>query len=483
MRNNADLGAHLKLLRKTKGLGLKTLAASVRIDQAHLSRIESGKSAPSPEVLKKLCRRLNADTESVSMLAGRLPQDLLSALAKNPTALLAKMRALAHVEGASLVRDRSDQDKYPELREYRVIDLFSGAGGFTRGLTETGRFKSVFANDFEKDMAATYNYNFGDHCHHGDINRLLADRSFELPEADIVIGGPPCQGFSLLNKKRAGDSRKALWRAYMDVVTRVKPLVFVMENVPELLASGEFQEIQEMARAKALGYKLVWGVLNAADYGVPQRRRRAIIIGARFGVPALPKPTHYDPRKEHLLRKPGMFPWETVERHIGGLPKPTGITHRVGETTPPMDLHFGRTPLATSRERYACVPEGGNRFDLLRRRPDLTPPCWVRKKSGGTDLFGRLWKHRPAFTIRTEFFKPEKGRYLHPTQDRPITHREAARLQSFPDDFIFQGTNVSIARQIGNAVPPLLGQRIGEAVIKTLDDAIAAQFMGSILSA
>lgn len=480
MRNTDDLGAHLRLLRQSKGVGLKKLAAAVRIDQAHLSRIESGKSSPSHEVLKKLCRKLNADVESMSVLAGRMPADLISAFSKNPRAMLARMRAITRLNGASRMADRSDPDKYPEFRELRIIDLFSGAGGFTRGFVETGRFKSVFANDFEKDMAATYNYNYGDHCRHGDINAILDDKSFQFPEADIVIGGPPCQGFSLLNRNRAGDSRKALWRAYMTVVDRVKPVVFVMENVPELLTSSEFQEITKMAGG--MGYKLVSAVLNAADYGVPQRRRRTIIIASRSGTPALPKPTHYDPKKEHLLRRPGMFPWETVERHIGNLPKPEGITHRVGEITPPMDLHFGRTPLASSLERYACVPEGGNRFDLLRKRPDITPPCWVRKKSGGTDLFGRLWRHKPAFTIRTEFFKPEKGRYLHPTQDRPITHREAARLQSFPDDFIFQGTNVSIARQIGNAVPPLLGQRIAEAIIKTLDDATASELMGELIS-
>lgn len=104
-----------------------------------------------------------------------------------------------------------------------------------------------------------------------------------------------------------------------------------------------------------------------------------------------------------------------------------------------------------------------NREDLLRCAPELTPQCWVKKK-GGTDLFGRLWWDRPAFTIRTEFFKPEKGRYLHPSQHRPITHREAARLQSFPDSFVFTGSKIQIARQIGNAVPPLLASAVARSV-------------------
>jgi len=128
-------------------------------------------------------------------------------------------------------------------------------------------------------------------------------------------------------------------------------------------------------------------------------------------------------------------------------------------------LHFGRTPTPMSVKRYKAIPKAGmNRFDLQKRAPELTPKCWIRKKSGGTDLFGRLWWDKPAVTMRTEFYKPEKGRYLHPEQHRPITHREAARFQSFPDSFIFSGTKIEIAKQIGNAVPPLLAARIADIV-------------------
>jgi DNA (cytosine-5)-methyltransferase 1 len=131
----------------------------------------------------------------------------------------------------------------------------------------------------------------------------------------------------------------------------------------------------------------------------------------------------------------------------------------------PLYLHFRRTPTPISLERYKAIPEQGmNRFDLQKKAPNLTPACWIRKTSGGTDLFGRLWWNRPSVTIRTEFFKPEKGRYLHPEQHRPITHREAARLQSFPDDFRFLGSKIEIAKQIGNAVPPLLAARIADCV-------------------
>ena len=125
-------------------------------------------------------------------------------------------------------------------------------------------------------------------------------------------------------------------------------------------------------------------------------------------------------------------------------------------------------PTALSAKRYRLVPPGGNRFDLQRKAKHLTPKCWIKKTSGGTDLFGRLWWDRPSVTIRTEFFKPEQGRYLHPSKHRPITHREAARLMGFPDEFVFQGTKVEIARQIGNAVPPPLAKAIAATIRQLL---------------
>jgi DNA (cytosine-5)-methyltransferase 1 len=151
----------------------------------------------------------------------------------------------------------------------------------------------------------------------------------------------------------------------------------------------------------------------------------------------------------------------TVERAFEGLPLEPTCTDVSYDETGRQDLHFGRQNVKPlSRERYEVIPVGGNRFDLARDRPDITPPCWLKKPSGTTDGMGRLWSHKPSGTIRTEFFKPEKGRFLHPTEHRAITHREAARLQSFPDEFTFLGTRIQIARQIGNAVPPALGEAL-----------------------
>jgi len=360
-----------------------------------------------------------------------------------------------------------------EGRELRFIDLFAGAGGLSIGFERLSDcpFRAVWANDFNAYAAETYSRNLEIECYSGDIVDILENPKTVIPEADVVIGGPPCQGFSLLNKLRADDPRKKLWIPFMEVIDRSQARVFVMENVPQLLGSLEHQEI--LAWAEARGFRVWSDIMLAADYGVPQLRRRAIIVGSKNSDPSVyfpPKRTHFDPdkRPEQLTLCGGRYSsnarqWRTVRQAIGDLPPPVGTTIR--DEPPPYDLHFGRTPTSKSIARYKAIPrEGMNRFDLQKNAPELTPECWIRKKSGGTDLFGRLWWDRPAFTIRTEFFKPEKGRYLHPEQHRPITHREAARFQTFPDPFVFTGSKIEIARQIGNAVPPVLGAAIAKAV-------------------
>lgn len=364
-------------------------------------------------------------------------------------------------------------------KNYKTIDLFCGAGGLSLGFSrEFGRaFSPVWANDFNQYAANTYNANFGNCCAVGDILELLADPLIEIPAADVVIGGPPCQGFSLLNKNREGDERRSLWRPYMEVVQRSGADIFVMENVPQLLGSDEFKEIEKCAAE--MGFRtLAKAKLCAADYGAPQIRYRAFIIGCKFTDPnqVFPPPkTHYNPellgaKSIHDLQGyvDNPKPWRTVRDAFNGLPKPKGTEIRA-EIGAPLDLHFGRTPTEISIKRYKAIPkEGMNRFDLLKAAPELTPKCWINKTSGGTDLFGRLWWDKPSVTIRTEFFKPEKGRYLHPVEHRPITHREAARIQSFPDSFRFLGSKIEIAKQIGNAVPPVLAAQVADCVERLL---------------
>ena len=372
---------------------------------------------------------------------------------------------------------------------HKVIDLFAGCGGFTLGFTEVetsqseAAFETVWANDFNEDAVASYNANFGDHCRAGDIVSILEDESTEIPDADVVIGGPPCQGFSLLNKKRESDPRKQLWIPFMDIVEKSGARLFVMENVPQLLNSQQHDAIRETA--SDLGFATTSAKLCAADYGVPQTRRRAFIFGVRNGDPTRffpPPKTHRDPDEVDQLEvfndTEGLPTWRTVRDAVEDLPPPVGT--QIRDEPGPLDLHFGRNPTEKSEKRYRAIPEEGmNRFDLEERAPEITPDCWKRKKSGGTDLFGRLWWDKPAFTMRTEFFKPEKGRFLHPVQHRAITHREAARFQSFPDSFEFKGSKIEIARQIGNAVPPLLARCIAESAYAVLNSQTERKAVGA----
>jgi DNA (cytosine-5)-methyltransferase 1 len=341
---------------------------------------------------------------------------------------------------------------------YQLIDLFAGCGGMTRGFLDSDRYESVFAVELDPDAAETYRENFGDHVAVVPIEDVAKFRA-----ADVVIGGPPCQGFSPLNRDAVGFERRGLWREYLRALEQAEPEAFVMENVPELIVSAEYAEFK--TRVEKLGFTVAEDVLNAADYGVPQRRRRAIAIGVRTGLVPWPEQTHADPESEHSLQD-----WVSFGAAVEGLPqKPDGQA-----------WHRPRNPRPFSVRRYKAVPrDGGNRFQMQKNLDraglaDLVPRCWREKPTGTTDVFGRLWWDKPAYTIRTEFFKPEKGRYLHPSAHRPITVREAARCMSFGDDFVFPENQsmTSVARQIGNAVPPLLARRIAEALAVHLDTAL-----------
>jgi DNA (cytosine-5)-methyltransferase 1 len=346
----------------------------------------------------------------------------------------------------------------PAPDRYDLIDLFAGCGGMTRGFVDSGRFRSIFAVESDPDAAATYRLNFGDH-----VAEALIEDVAVFPAASVVIGGPPCQGFSPLNRNAVGFERRGLWREYLRALGQVDADVFVMENVPELLASAEYAAFKERAEAE-LGFVVEGDVLNAADYGVPQRRRRAIVIGTRHGEVPWPAQTHSDPDGDD-----GLADWVTFREAVAGLPRaPDG-----------RNWHRPRNPRPYSVRRYKAVPrDGGNRFQMQRNLDraglgDLVPRCWREKPTGTTDVFGRLWWDRPAYTIRTEFYKPEKGRYLHPSAHRPITVREAARCMSFEDSFELpeDQSMTSVARQVGNAVPPLLARCIAAAVAAHLDAA------------
>lgn len=368
-----------------------------------------------------------------------------------------------------------------------MIDLFAGCGGMTRGFANEG-FEPLLAVEWDRAAAATYAANFGeDHVVAGDIAEVKTE---DIPKARLIIGGPPCQGFSNLGLKNLDDPRNQLWREYMRFVEAAQPEVFVVENVDRFSKSPEFQMLLgETENGILKDYKLTHAVLNAADYGVAQRRKRTIVIGSRIGEIPMPEPTHAKSPEPGS----GLAPWRTLRDVIGHIHEepsttelPESFQTYFGASFPgPFkgpDIHIKRQPQPKSLERYSYVPPGGGRFDVPT---ELLPRCWREKPTGTTDVMGRGRWDAPSVTIRTEFFKPEKGQYLHPqwepasvqerapqwikgdperSVNRVITHYEASLIQDFPMDFQWVGTKIQIAKQIGNAVPVGLAAAIARHV-------------------
>jgi DNA (cytosine-5)-methyltransferase 1 len=329
---------------------------------------------------------------------------------------------------------------------FQFIDLFAGAGGFSLGLEASGGARDSVAVEADPDCAETFRINFPSAT---VLECDVRDVEYADYRAEVVVGGPPCQGFSLLNRRRQGDSRNVLWNEIVRAVDALEPSVVVVENVAAFAEAPESAALVEGLSER--GYSARIDVVNAADYGVPQRRKRTLLAAAREGVP-LPWPV-----ATHAQRGEGLPPHRTVAEALSMLPtEPNGADwHR--------DDYLSRSDQI---ERLRSIREGGSRHDLP---PDLVFDCW-KDTDGFNDVLGRLEWHRPSTTIRTEFFRPEKGRFLHPSADRPITPREAARLQSFPDSFVFpeHQTLYSVGRQIGNAMPPRLAKAIGTAIDASL---------------
>ena len=269
-----------------------------------------------------------------------------------------------------------------------VIDLFAGCGGMTEGFRSADAgFTPLAAVEWDRAAAATYATNFGaDHVVWGDI------ASFNAPAtADVVIGGPPCQGFSGLGSRDIDDPRNVLWKEYMRVVLEADPKVFVLENVDRFIRSSEFQLLMdELGHGQLRRWKFHEpAILNAADFGVPQRRQRTILIASRVGPVRFPKPTH------SRLGTGGLLRWETVASAFAGIDHQTSTTELPRRHTDVFDesvpgafkaseLHFGRRPTDQSLERYDHIPPGGGRFDLPDRL--VAPADWYNGRDGPAAL-------------------------------------------------------------------------------------------------
>ena len=349
----------------------------------------------------------------------------------------------------------------------RVIDLFAGVGGLSLGFEKKG-FEVVLANEYDASIAASYIANHKNtKMIVGDITSLDLEDTFGkmAGKVDVVIGGPPCQGFSQKGQRKTiHDERNFLFKYYVSVVELVKPKYFVMENVPNLLTAegGYFRhEIEELFNK--LGYSLEYGVLNASDYGVPQNRRRAVIIGKLGGdAPKLPIPqghkvTIWDAISELAYLESG----EGSEEQEYKFPAESDYEKMLRADSSILFNHIATKHSPLALERLALIPPNAGREVLPEEH--LT-------KSIYSGTWTRMKKDEISVTITTRFDTPSSGKFTHPFLNRAITVREAARIQSFPDDFHFVGNKGSQMKQVGNAVPPLLAAAIAEVIMNDIQE-------------
>jgi DNA (cytosine-5)-methyltransferase 1 len=286
--------------------------------------------------------------------------------------------------------------------------------------------------------AATYATQIGDHIQVADVRRF--DPS---GPCDVLIAGPPCQGFSTLGKRDPLDPRNELSLEVVRCVAVCRPSVVVIENVAAFLEAPVWTVLA--SRLERLGYAVSTTVLDATSFGVPQRRLRSFTFASRVGLP-------------EVLPVDGVSTLATVRQAWAGLPdQPDGS-----------NLHYAPRPTALALARMQVIPPGGNKRDIMDRAPHLAAPSWWKLGSQVGDVWGRMLWDEPANTLRTCLQDPTKGRYLHPEQHRVISLREAARLHSIDDRWHFEGAPNRVARQIGNSVPPLLGRAVARAIADVL---------------
>lgn len=365
-----------------------------------------------------------------------------------------------------------------------VIDLFAGVGGFSNGFRKAG-YNIVLANEIDKSISESYSKNHPEtKMINDDIKNILPEVKNLKEKIDVIIGGPPCQGFSMAGARIRtnkgsdflDDPRNYLFRHYFAMVQEVEPQFFVMENVPGMLSMQDGKIIEEIERLfsdkdnfEHGAYHLYKQILNAHDYGVPQERHRLIIFGSKK---ELDFPKLFSDVKEEMIEN-GEIVMHTIGDAISDLnwlESGEGRFEQEYKMMPLTDYQKERRKnckelhnhMATNHnekaiERIKELKPGGRRLDLSDGK---------NIKSVHSGAYGRMRWDESSKTIITRFDTPSSGVYIHPERNRTLTPREAARIQSFDDDFIFYGNKSSVIKQIGNAVPPLLSYYLAKVVEK-----------------
>lgn len=360
----------------------------------------------------------------------------------------------------------------------KCVDLFCGAGGLSLGFRLAG-FETACAVDNYEPAVRTYRRNLGQHVRAESVSEEI-----DLPPADVITGGPPCQGFSSAGMRRQGDGRNTLVGCFAKIVARQRPLAFVFENVEGFLTSEDGAYVLDLlCPLIEAGYRIHLRKVNAANFGAPQHRKRVIAIGGLGWDPRFPEPTHSAHGAPGAkLAGSGQPPAPTLAEAIAGLESPS-----TAEPGYPSG-HFSRPLVGVDLDRAKALEPGQTMADLpevlwhesFRRRAkrrviDGTP---TERRGGPPSGVRRLQADEPCKAITGGAL----SEFLHPTDDRNLTLRECARLQTFPDDFVFEGSLTEQAQLIGNAVPVVLAKVFGESLLVDLEDAIRVTGRGRLLS-
>lgn len=353
------------------------------------------------------------------------------------------------------------------MKNYNAIDLFAGCGGLSRGFMDAG-FKILVGVDNDQAALNTFALN-----HEGAI-ALNADLSIQETfdkikelagdnSIDVVIAGPPCQGFSVTGPRHFDDPRNSLYLAVIEIVRQYQPKGFIIENVPGMAMMYDGQVKDEILRRfRDMGYNVDCKILLAADYGVPQMRKRLIFMGVRsdVGSPVFPEPIlmpeQYITCREAISDLPSRVDDLGMEEDVYDKDPLTDYQRKMRGDCTVLFNHVATNHKQFVKDTIALVPEGGNYKDL--------PPGW-----GESRTFHEAWTrydgNKPSKTIDTGH-----RNHFHYEYNRVPTIRENARLQSFPDDFVFTGNKTQQNRQVGNAVPPLLGYALGKELMEIISD-------------
>lgn len=319
-----------------------------------------------------------------------------------------------------------------------VVDLFAGCGLFGYAFRREG-FALKQAYEIDAVAATTYWRNLRSEVSVVDVRRVKPEG-----RADVLIAGPPCQGFSTLGKRDPWDPRNQLSLLVAGWAKKLRPRVVVVENVSSFLDSPVAGELRR--RLGRAGYEVRSFVLDAYEFGVPQRRRRSFVVASEVGF-CEPAPLRLKSRSR------------TVRGAWAGLP----------EEADGRNQHYAPKPSELALARMQAIPPGGDKRDVMASAPELTPPSWWRIGCQVTDAWGRLVWDEPSNTLRTCLQNASKGRYIHPEEHRVISLREAARLHSVGDEWYFEGLPTQVARQIGNSVPVNLGRSVARSVMQALN--------------